>query len=561
MLALKAKIEHVAQSVPNSVLNTKNIFNNATSNLKIDVSVMSRSSGGFSSSIVFMSNNDSLGSTVEVELREAFRDKFREDHLEMLGKGKLELYSVVHRTFEKVAKEKDFLARVVKNREDEIAKVAYRNDPSLRPLFERREVKSEEIEFDAKENILMEKEEVVLPTVEDMNVTPEALAVCNVVVTGFVPDEKKQLEDMVTGFNGTVSETVTQTTSFVLTGPEPSRTKIAAAKTSNVLLVSLPTLIKVLTGEIKLDEMKHQLPPNIIRYGLSKSNFSKPSTNANASSDAEKENNTPNQVDRQSNLVTDAKSVGRASFGMEDLSDMELDEESSNPADRKRKSDVLDKQAASLDEQRGSPTVHKQQVRQSPVMQQQPEAPAEPIVLAPPVPEAQLFVAPPAGQGPQLLVEPLVGQQQPQPNEPQPNEPPQQPIEPQPIMQEQEPPVPNEPQPIQQQPPQLVAQPVIQQQPQPEPQPHVVQPQPPAAQEPQPPVVQPQPTVIDGHIIPAIETLRPVSIGQFTQVNHYYKFQTGRTLKEYKALPQLVQREWGRRMRAQFSVLNGGLFG
>ena len=126
MLALKAKIEHVAQSdVSKSVLNTKNIFNNATSNLKIDVSVMSRSGGGFSSSIVFMSNNDSLGSTVEVELREAFRDKFRKDHLEMLGKGKLEMYSVVHRTFEKVAKERDFLARVVKNREDEIAKVAY----------------------------------------------------------------------------------------------------------------------------------------------------------------------------------------------------------------------------------------------------------------------------------------------------------------------------------------------------------------------------------------------------------------------------------------------------
>ena len=161
MLALKAKIEHVAQSVPKSVLNTKNIFNNATSNLKIDVSVMSRPGGGFSSSIVFMSNNDSLGSTVEVELRESFRDKFREDHLDMLGKGKLEMYSVAHRTFEKVAKEKDFLARVVKNRENEIAKVAYLNDSSLRPLFERGEVKSEEIEFNAKENILMEKEEVV----------------------------------------------------------------------------------------------------------------------------------------------------------------------------------------------------------------------------------------------------------------------------------------------------------------------------------------------------------------------------------------------------------------
>ena len=153
----------------------------------------------------------------------------------------------------------------------------------------------------------MEKEEVVLPTVEDMNVMPEALAGCNVVVTGFVPDEKKKLEDMLTDFNGTVSETVTQTTSFVLTGPEPSRTKIAAAKTSNILLVSLPTVIKVLTDEIKLDEMKHQLPPNIIRYGLSKSHFRKPSTNE--SSDEEKENATPNQVDRQSNLVTDAKSV------------------------------------------------------------------------------------------------------------------------------------------------------------------------------------------------------------------------------------------------------------
>ena len=511
--SLKAKIEHVAQYVPKIVLNTKNIFNNATSNLKIDVSVMSRSSGGFSSSIVFMSNNDSLGSTVEVELREAFRDKLRKDHLDMLGKGKgkLEIYSVVHRTFEKVAKERDFRARVVKNREEEFAKVAYLNNSSLRPLFERGGVKSEEIEFNAKENILMEKEEVVLPTVEDMNVMPEALAVCNVVVTGFAPDKKKELEDMVTNFNGTVSETVTQTTSFVLTGPEPSRTKIADANTSNILLVSLPTVIKVLTGEIKLDEMKHQLPPNIIRYGLSKSNFRKPSTNANASSDAEKENNTPNQVNKQSNLVTDAKSDGRASFGMEDFSDMELDEESSNPADRKRKSDVLDKQAASLDEQRGSPTVHKQQVRQSPVMQQQPEAPAEPIVLAPPVPEAQLFVAPPAGQGPQLLV----GQQQ------------------QPIVEEQEP-QPLEPQPIQQ------------------------QPQP----EPQPPVVQPQPTVIDGHIIPAIETLEGIERGQFKpdQIRNYYKFQTNNAMTKFDAFPPRVKAEWGRRMKAQYRALMGSFF-
>jgi len=544
MLALEAKIEHVAQSVPKSVLNTKNIFNNATSNLKIDVSVMSRPSGGFSSSIVFMSNNDSLGSTVEVELREAFRDKFREDHLEMLGKGKLEMYSVVHRTFEKVAKEKDFLARVVKNREDEIAKVAYRNDPSLRPLFERREVKSEEIEFDVKENILMEKEEVVLPTVEDMNVVQGALADCNVVVTGFVPDEKKKLEDMVTGFNGTVSETVTQTTSFVLTGPEPSRTKIAAAKISTTLLVSLSTVIKVLTGEIKLDEMKHQRQPTIMRYGLSKSNFRQPSTNVNESSDEEKENTTPNQVDKQSNFVTNAKSTGRA-FGTEDsLSDMELDEdESSNPCDRKRKLDVLDKQAASLDEQLGSPTVHKQQVRQSPVMQQQPEAPAEPIVPAPP-----LFVAPPAGQGPQPLVEPLVGQQQlpieqgqPQPNEPQP------PIVPQPIMQEQEPPVAA-----------LVAQ-----EPQPnEPQPPVVQPQPPAAQEPQPPVVQPQPTVIDGHIIPAIETLEDIERGQFKpdQIRNYYKFQTNNAMTKFDAFPPRVKAEWGRRMKAQYRAHMGAFF-
>ena len=79
-----------------------------------------------------------------------------------------------------------------------------------------------------------------------------------------------------------------------------------------------------------------------------------------------------------------------------------------------------------------------------------------------------------------------------------------------------------------------------------------------------PPVVQPvaaaqQGDFIGGHFIPALERLKDVQGKQFNSVGRYYKYQTGRTMKVYDAFPQRVKQEWGRRMRAQFSALNGGL--
>ena len=70
-----------------------------------------------------------------------------------------------------------------------------------------------------------------------------------------------------------------------------------------------------------------------------------------------------------------------------------------------------------------------------------------------------------------------------------------------------------------------------------------------------------QGTWIDLHYIPALEELNDVNGQQFIDVSRYYKFQTGGTMKSYDAFPQRVKKEWGRRMKAQFSPLNGGLFG
>ena len=104
--------------------------------------------------------------------------------------------------------------------------------------------------------------------------------------------------------------------------------------------------------------------------------------------------------------------------------------------------------------------------------------------------------------------------------------------------------------------------------------PSSVQPPPPAQPPvvPLPPVVQEQPLVqeqqaaqqgdwIGDHFIPALEMLKDVQGKQFNSVAKYYKYQTGRTMKVYDAFPQRVKQVWGRRMKAQFSALNGRLFG
>ena len=203
--------------------------------------------------------------------------------------------------------------------------------------------------------------------------------------------------------------------------------------------------------------------------------------NANESSDEEKENITPKQVDKQSKFVTNTKSVGGA-FGMDDSpSDMETEED----RDRKRKSDVLDGQDA----------------------EQQP-----PLV-------------PPAVQQPVLAVQ----EQQ--------------------VAAAQQPAVVALPPVVQEQPAVVALPPVVQEQP---------------AVVALPPVVQPvaaaqQGDFIGGHFIPALERLKDVQGKQFNSVGRYYKYQTGRTMKVYDAFPQRVKQEWGRRMRAQFSALNGGL--
>ena len=135
---------------------------------------------------------------------------------------------------------------------------------------------------------------------------------------------------------------------------------------------------------------------------------------------------------------------------------------------------------------------------------------------------------------------------------------------------EQQPPPPAQP-PVVPLPPVVQEQPLVQEQPPVVPLPPVVQEEAPVVPLPlvvqeEAPVVQEQPPAqqgdwIEGHFVPALERLRNVQGQQLNDVKRYYKFQTGGTMTGYDRFPQRVKQEWGRRMRAQCSALNGRLFG